>query len=102
MEAETSGLVGYEIGKIQISNMEYDDWIKRERKIRTKLLESSPLIYKFGICRLCRDCGEICLCHEDTCPNCSSVSILECKLTDDFEDLCNERIRCRFRFDHIL
>jgi hypothetical protein len=49
---------------------------KRERKIRIRLLESSPLIHKSRRYRLCRDCAEICLWHEDACPNRSSKDIL--------------------------
>jgi len=82
--------------------MDYDAWIKRERRIRIKILNSSPVIQKEKLYRLCKDCGEICLCHEELCPNCNSMDIipqiLEIKNTDDI----TKKIRCHYRFNHLI
>ncbi len=79
--------------------MEYDKWIERERRIRIKILKSSPLIQKDFIYRVCIDCEEVLLCHEEECPNCGSMNVVGKKL--DFIDNINhieDRIRCCRRF----
>ena len=68
---------------------DYDEWISRERKIRIELLKSSSLIRESKIYRICKDCGEICLCHEDRCPNCNFYRIIECLLVEDLEKIWN-------------
>jgi uncharacterized OB-fold protein len=85
------------------SMMDYDEWISRERKVRTKLLTSSTVMREKKIYRLCQDCGEVCLCHEETCPNCNCNNIVQGKLDDDIEAevLSGKRIRCIFRFEHL-
>jgi len=86
-------------GKIR---MDYKEWIDRERKIRSKLLMSSPEIKNKSICRACKDCGEICLCHEINCPNCGGSKIVDHQFYDvEKEVLSGNRIRCRFRFKNI-
>ena len=80
--------------------MSYDDWINRERRIRTKILKDSPMIRQTGIYRVCGKCGEVCLCHEMNCPNCYCAIINEEGIIDlDKEVEC--RIRCLFRFQHL-
>jgi len=80
--------------------IEYNEWIKRERRIRFKLLRDSPVIREKKTYTVCQDCGEICLCHEETCPNCNSNRIEQQKV-DDGEAVSGERIRCRFRFENL-
>ncbi|CAB1057781.1 hypothetical protein D1BOALGB6SA_2536 [Olavius sp. associated proteobacterium Delta 1] len=87
-----------EAGKLK--TMEYADWIKRERRIRMKILESSQIIKKSGQYRICHRCGEIVICHEVKCPNCNCDRISEIRMTDLVREAEN-RIRCRYRFDHI-
>ena len=82
--------------------MDYEEWISRERRIRKALLMSSPEIKNKGICRMCQDCGEICLCHEINCPNCGGSKIVDQQFNDvEREILSGNRIRCRFRFKNI-
>jgi hypothetical protein len=82
--------------------MDYAEWIGRERRIRSTLLMSSAEIKNSGICRICEDCGEICLCHETNCPNCGGGKIVDHHFCDiEKEVLCGSRIRCRFRFKNI-
>ncbi|MDI6728719.1 MAG: hypothetical protein QMD44_07330 [Thermodesulfovibrionales bacterium] len=76
--------------------MDYDEWIRREQRLRIRILENSPLILKEHFFRVCAECGEILLCHEENCPNCNSTSIDKEKI-DDFATISN-RIRCKFRF----
>ena len=95
MEAEVSGLL---INSRFALN--YEEWVSRERKIRIKILKDSPVIRKRGIFRVCDSCGEVCLCHEQNCPNCNSTHIIEQQINDlDAEKY--ERIRCHYRFEHL-
>ncbi len=80
--------------------MDYGSWTRRERRIRLKILKDSPTVREMAVYRVCKDCGEICLCHEQTCPNCNGTQILEKYLPDTKVQL-KERIRCRFRFDNL-
>ncbi len=82
--------------------MDYEEWIGRERKIRVSLLMSSPEIQNKGICRVCQDCAEVCLCHELTCPNCGSREIVDQQFNDVVKEVLSvSRIRCRLRFNNI-
>ena len=82
--------------------MDYEEWIGRERRIRSTLLMSSPEIQNKRICRVCQDCGEVCLCHELTCPHCGSIEIVDQQFNDvEKEVLSRSRIRCRLRFKNI-
>lgn len=82
--------------------MNYQAWIERERRIRAKLLTELPVIWEKRLYRVCQTCEEICLCHENNCPNCNSSSIVQVKLNDiEREVLSGKRIRCRFRFDNL-
>lgn len=75
--------------------MDYDVWIKRERRIRRKMLADGLQKSKDNIYRVCGDCGEVCLCHETQCPNCDSANIEEhCLMVHDV----GSRIRCRLRY----
>lgn len=79
--------------------MNYEEWIGRERRIRSTLLMSSAEINNKGICRICKDCSEICLCHETNCPNCGGSQIVAQQVNDvEREVQSGNRIRCRFRF----
>jgi len=80
--------------------MDYNDWIDRERRIRLKILKDSPVIRNSGIYRVCNDCGEVCLCHEQSCPNCNGRSIKE-ELINNIDEEIGRRIRCMFRFEQI-
>lgn len=83
--------------------MDYDQWIRRERRIRARVLRNSPVMLEHGRCRVCSDCGELCLCHELSCPNCGSDRVNEEALVDrDGELLRGERIRCRRRFRQLF
>jgi hypothetical protein len=100
VETEISGVgigIVFSGGK---DTIEYNEWIQRERKIRIKLLKDSPVIRHKKTFSVCQNCGEICLCHEETCPNCNSDSIVQKKI-DDAEMTSGELIRCRFRFEHL-
>jgi hypothetical protein len=79
--------------------MDYEKWIKRERRIRYRILRGSPFIRENKIYRIC-ECGEVCLCHEDFCPNCNESHIIEKKIEDISKEL-QKRIRCKFRFEHL-
>ena len=82
--------------------MDYEAWIGRERKIRSTLLMNVPEIKNNSICRVCKDCGEICLCHEINCPNCGGREIGDQQFNDvEKEVLSGRRIRCQFRFKNI-
>lgn len=76
--------------------MDYPSWIERERRIRLKILEISPAIRSSRIYRVCRECNEICLCHEERCPNCNSPDIDVVELGSGVD--VGTRIRCRHRF----
>lgn len=80
--------------------LEYAEWIRRERRIRTKIISSSPTIKEKGCYRVCEDCGEICLCHEERCPNCNLSRISERVLSNLKED-AQRRMRCLFRYKHL-
>jgi hypothetical protein len=82
--------------------MLYDQWIRRERKIRARILGSSPEMKEYGRCRVCSDCGELCLCHELICPNCGSDRISQEVLADrDTELVRGTRMRLRRRFEQL-
>jgi len=79
--------------------MDYGEWIERERRIRVKILFSSPDITEKGIFRACAACDEICLCHEAKCPNCNSSDIGTVTLDFGGDDKAlRERIRCNYRY----
>ncbi len=81
---------------------EYEKWIKRERRLRLKILQSSPIIREESAYRICQECGEACLCHEENCPNCNSSNIQMCQLNETIgNDLGSKRIRCKYRFGHL-
>ena len=80
--------------------MDYETWIERERRIRQRILTNSPVFQVHKCYRVCRECAEICLCHEIRCPNCDGTAIEEQPLPDgDVRDAA--RYRCCFRFDRI-
>jgi len=80
--------------------MDYEEWIGRERRIRSTLLMNSAEIRNNGICRICKECSEICLCHEINCPNCGSNQVAAQQVNDlENEVHSGNRIRCRFRFE---
>jgi len=63
---------------------------------------SSPEIQNKGICLVCQECGEVCLCHEVTCPNCGSVDIVHQKIEEiETELLSEQRIRCKYRYENL-
>ena len=83
--------------------MDYEEWIGREHKIRSSLLLSSSDIQNKGICRVCQDCGEVCLCHEITCPNCGGNEIMQEQSENiESEIISGRRIRCQLRFKKIF
>lgn len=62
-------------------------------------MQSSPAIRNDKIFRVCKECGEVCLCHEDTCPNCNSANISNQRLDLENDTVyLEDRIRCRYRF----
>jgi len=79
----------------------YDEWIKREQRIRLSILKKSPIIRKQKIYRICQNCSEVCLCHEETCPNCNSMKIIN-QRRDDIENNVQNRIRCKYRFEKLV
>jgi len=78
----------------------YEEWIARERRLRLLLLQRSPVIKESGILHICQDCGEVCLCHEETCPDCNSTNIGEAPLFDLTAEAEN-RFRCRYRYSRL-
>lgn len=80
--------------------MTYEEWIARERRLRVMILKRSPVVKERGTQRVCLDCGEVCLCHEETCPDCNSTNIGEVALGDLAAEAEN-RIRCRYRYSHM-
>jgi hypothetical protein len=78
--------------------MNYETWIERERKIRLKLITDGLKKSEDNIYRVCRDCDEVCLCHEARCPNCDSSNIEERHL---MAQCIAMRIRCRYRYANI-
>ncbi len=81
--------------------MDYPEWIERERKIRSVFLKVAPTIKGKKTYRVCQNCGEICLCHEEACPNCNSVNICAAKI-DNAGILPEERIRLKYRFEKLV
>lgn len=82
--------------------MDYQGWIGRERRIRVSLLMGSPEIRNERVYRVCKNCGEVCLCYELTCPNCDDYKIIQEQFENvESEVLSGGRIRCRFRFKNI-
>lgn len=75
--------------------LDYASWIDRERRVRIKILITSPATAG-NVFRVCSKCGEVCLCHEEACPNCGSPDIEKLHLDPA---LLPERIRCLKRFD---
>jgi RNA polymerase subunit RPABC4/transcription elongation factor Spt4 len=54
-----------------------------------------------GIYRVCQDCNEICLCAEETCPNCGGSVITKVKL--GVENLLDgAKIRCKMRYEALF
>lgn len=81
----------------------YEKWIGRERRIRKKILQSSPVILNDKAFRTCDECEKICLCHEDVCPNCNSSNIVKSTLDWDVNSrYVEDRIRCQYRFMHVM
>ena len=79
--------------------MDYQEWISRERRIRVRILKTSPTIRESRICRVCPSCREICLCHEMRCPNCDSANLVDDLVPNLDEELAHgKRIRCVSRF----
>jgi hypothetical protein len=76
--------------------VDYEQWIERERRIRVKILISSISGDPDNMIHVCGDCEEICLCHEEICPNCNSDNMAKRRISllSDLES----RIRCRHRF----
>jgi uncharacterized OB-fold protein len=80
--------------------MDYDEWIERERLIRSKLLNDSTRNLKKKLFRVCEKCGEICLCHEQKCPNCDHNNIITIPINNIGKEI-ETRIRCRYRYRHM-
>ena len=51
--------------------------------------------------RICENCNEMCLCHEENCPNCNGDKIV-LKTLDEIYVVAKERIRCRYRFKRLV
>lgn len=82
--------------------MDYSEWIERERRIRIKTWSSSLDVKEKVIFRICTLCSEICLCHENNCPNCDSPEISDMTLVFTKDDeVLKEKIRCNYRFINI-
>lgn len=75
--------------------MDYSTWIDRERRARAKILKTS-LGSADASYRICLDCDEVCLCHEDECPNCGSKRVSFEKVD---QGSLEGRIRCWKRFE---
>ena len=82
---------------IETLDMKYQDWIKRERRLRIKILRDWPEARDEGIYRVCQDCGEICLCSEMKCPNCESGNIEKRELPKS-RLMDGKLIRCKKRY----
>ena len=83
--------------------MQYENWIERERQFRWKILQSSPRVRNNNTYLICQECGELCLCHEEKCPNCNSIDILEQQLGEiSKEALKKTRIRCKYRYNQLF
>lgn len=76
METEISRLLKSPHG----NTFNYATWIERERRVRLKILRSSLVIQQKQEYCVCSTCGEVCLCHEDKCPNCNQEHIMVCKI----------------------
>jgi hypothetical protein len=82
--------------------MDYEQWIRRERRIRSKILRDSRLVRESGMCRICEACQEICLCHEESCPNCGGANVCEERVQNLVSELAGgARIRCKHRFEQL-
>jgi hypothetical protein len=82
--------------------MGYREWIERERRVRGRLLKDIPLADGKRRIRICRECGEFCLCYEERCPNCDSSNIVPQNLIPVAVETVDEnQIRCRFRYEHL-
>ena len=81
--------------------MDYDKWIERERRIRIRILDNSPVIKNENKYRVCKDCDEILLCHEEKCPNCDSYNIRNKNIYGDIQ-LLKDKIRCWRRFVNLV
>ena len=82
--------------------MDYERWIRRERRIRGRILRDSRMVRERGMCRICGDCEEICLCHEEWCPNCGSENLGQGRVENVAAELAEgARISCKRRFDHL-
>jgi hypothetical protein len=77
--------------------MDYDQWIERQRCYRLKTLAQAPEVAARGLLRLCADCGEVCLCHETSCPNCGGQASPPARLAGGLAEAAG-RIRCLKRF----
>lgn len=85
----------------EVLTVDYDGWINRERRLRVKTLETSLVIKQKNTYRICTRCSEICLCHEERCPNCDSDQIMESPLVD-LKSEGEKRIRCKFRYSNMF
>ena len=81
--------------------MDYNEWIKKQRRVRIKILGSSPVIQKEHIYSVCSDCGEMCLYHEEFYPNCNANSVLNQRIEMAEVDEIASRIRCQYRFSNL-
>mgnify|MGYP001606625546 FL=1 len=81
--------------------MDYDGWIERERRIRNRILDNSPVIKNENKYRVCQDCDEILLCHEEKCPNCDSYNMANKNIYVDIQ-LLKDEIRCWRRFVNLV
>lgn len=84
-----------------MDGLDYAAWIERERRVRTKISQSSPVIQRDKLFCVCAKCGEICLCHEEACPNCNASSIVSQKLANADDGFIKARIKCHYRFEQI-
>ena len=79
---------------------DYEEWRECQERTRLALLRSVPSCGGTRPLRVCQACGELCLCHEERCPNCDShlvawQDVLDGELAD------GSRIRCRFRYGRL-
>ena len=78
--------------------MDYEEWIKRECRYRSRILAGALGIQETKVYPVCYECGEVCLCHEQTCTSCNSANLIEERL-EYFEKEIPGRIRCLYRFE---
>ena len=84
-------------------HMGYQEWINRERKIRTKLIVQFRAANDTHKIRLCVDCREVVLCYENICPNCASTKISRETIDDrNLEKMIADRIHCRDRYQKLF